>query len=172
MKLKTSLSAPQQPDTMAFRLEDFLPYQLATASARVTRLFSRHFMQRFDITVPEWRLIVMVGRCGTLSPSAAGERAAMDKVKVSRAAASLATRGLLKQAADPHDGRGRLLSLTRKGQSVYQSLVPFARELEVGIAAGLGRTERTALQKILAKLDRHMRALDGTDEERAVADRA
>ena len=55
------------------------------------------------------------GRFGTLSPSAVGEATAMDKVKVSRAAASLVARGLLRQTQDPHDGRGRLLRLTRKG---------------------------------------------------------
>ena len=37
----------------------------------------------------EWRLLAAVGRFGILSPTAAGELTAMDKVKVSRASASL-----------------------------------------------------------------------------------
>ena len=39
-------------------------------------------------------MLAIVGRFGTLSPSAVGEWTAMDKVKVSRAAASLVARGL------------------------------------------------------------------------------
>ena len=104
----------------AFRLEDFLPYKLSVAANRVSRLFARRYSEAYGLTIPEWRVLAMVGRFGTLSPSAVGEWTAMDKVKVSRAAASLVERGLLKQTQDPKDGRGRLLRLTRKGGTVHK----------------------------------------------------
>jgi DNA-binding MarR family transcriptional regulator len=87
----------------------------------------------------------------------------MDKVKVSRAAASLVARGLLKQAPDPSDGRGRLLSLTRKGVATHRGVVPLARELEVQLASGLGRTEWHALLKALSRLTAHVESLEGPD---------
>ena len=52
-------------------------------------------------------LLAAVGRQGVMSPTEAVDRTAMDKVKVSRAAASLVSRGLLRQSRDPEDGRGR-----------------------------------------------------------------
>ena len=73
----------------AFRLEDFLPYKLSVAANRVSRLFARRYFEAYGLSIPEWRVLAMVGRFGTLSPSAVGEWTAMDKVKVSRAAASL-----------------------------------------------------------------------------------
>ena len=87
----------------------------------------------------------------------------MDKVKVSRAAAALVARGLLRQSADPNDGRGRLLRLTRKGASVHDGVVPIARELEASLVQGLGRTEWQALNRALVRLNRHVQAAAGPD---------
>jgi DNA-binding MarR family transcriptional regulator len=146
-----------------FQLEDFLPYQLSVTSNRVSRVFAQRYSEAFGLSIPEWRVVAVVGRFGTLSPSAVGEATAMDKVKVSRAAASLVARGVLKQAPDPLDGRGRKLSLTRKGLTVYQGVVPLARELEANLAEGLSRTEWAALQKALSRLSAHVSSLGGAD---------
>jgi DNA-binding MarR family transcriptional regulator len=148
----------------AFKLEDFLPYRLSVAANRVSRLFARRYSQAYGLSIPEWRVLAMVGRFGTLSPSAVGEWTAMDKVKVSRAAASLVTRGILRQTQDPLDGRGRLLRLTRKGTAVHQSMVPMACELEEQLAGGLSRTEWGGLLRALDKLSAHVQGFQGSDQ--------
>jgi DNA-binding MarR family transcriptional regulator len=147
----------------AFRLEDFLPYKLSVAANRVSRLFARRYSEAYGLTIPEWRVLAMVGRFGTLSPSAVGEWTAMDKVKVSRAAASLVERGLLKQTQDPKDGRGRLLRLTRKGGAVHRGVVPLACELEEQLSGGMSRTEWAGLLRALDKLSAHVQGFAGTD---------
>jgi DNA-binding MarR family transcriptional regulator len=160
------LSRKQQaadPAADGFRLEEFLPYQLSVAANRVSRLFARRYSEAFGLSIPEWRVIAVVGRFGTLSPSAIGDATAMDKVKVSRAAGSLVARGLLKQAPDPRDGRGRLLRLTRKGDAVHQGVVPLARELEASLSQGLNRTEWAALEKALTRLSAHVLDIGGPD---------
>ncbi len=124
-------------DGDGFDLNDFLPYKLAVAASSVSRLMGRRFAEAHGLAISEWRVLAVVGRIGTLSPSAVGSMAAMDKVKVSRAAASLVARGLIKQTQDPEDGRGRLLRLTRKGASVHRGLTQLARELESELAQGL-----------------------------------
>ena len=154
---------PELPEA-DFRLEDFLPYRLSVAANRVSRLFARRYADAYGLTIPEWRVLAMVGRFGTLSPSAVGEWTAMDKVKVSRAAASLAARGLLKQSQDPEDGRGRLLRLTPKGTRVHQGVVPLACELEGQLAAGLNRSEWAGLLKALDKLNAHVQSVEGPEQ--------
>ena len=146
-----------------FRLEEFLPYRLSVAANRVSRLFARRYSEAYGLSIPEWRVLAMIGRFGTLSPSAVGEWTAMDKVKVSRAAASLVTRGLLRQTQDPRDGRGRLLHLTRKGAAVYQGVVPLACELEEQLAEGMSRTEWSNLLKALEKLSTHAQGFEGAN---------
>jgi DNA-binding MarR family transcriptional regulator len=142
-----------------FRLEEFLPFRLAVASEGVSRVIARQYLGQSGLGMPEWRLLAAVGRFSVLSPTAAGERTCMDKVKVSRAAASLVARGLLRQSQDPDDGRGRLLRLTRKGAGVYAGIKPMAEEVETVLAAGLSRTEWNALHKALAKLVDHTQAM-------------
>lgn len=153
------------PPENDFKLEDFLPYRLAVAANRVSRLFAQHYADEFDLSIAECRVLATVHQFGMISPSAVGERAAMDKVKVSRAAASLVARGLLRQSADPKDGRGRLLRLTRKGASVHDSVVPLARELESALSQGLGRTEWQALNRALVRLNTHVVDILGSGDE-------
>jgi DNA-binding MarR family transcriptional regulator len=159
---RTRREAPA-PDGVSFRLEDFLPYRLSVAANRVSRLFARRYAESYGLSIPEWRVLAIVGRFETLSPSAVGEWSAMDKVKVSRAAASLVARGLLKQTQDPEDGRGRLLRLTRKGTTVYEGMVPLACQLEGHLAEGLSRAEWSALLKALDKLGAHAKELEGVE---------
>ena len=87
----------------------------------------------------------------------------MDKVKVSRAAAALVGKGLLRQSQDPNDGRGRLLRMTRKGVTAHAGVVPLARSIEGTLAAGLTKVEWTALNKALVKLNAHVLAIEGPD---------
>ena len=151
------------PNGEAFRLEDFLPYRLSVAASRVSRLFARRYSEAYGLSIPEWRVLAIIGRFDTLSPSAVGEATAMDKVKGSRAAASLVARGLLRQTQDPRDGRGRLLRLTRRGVAVYEGMVPLACELEGRLAEGLSRAEWSVLLKALDKLSTHAKGFEGAD---------
>jgi DNA-binding MarR family transcriptional regulator len=149
----------------AFQLEEFLPYRLAVAAESVSRLIARQHLSKSGLGMSEWRLLAAVGRFGVLSPTAAGECTAMDKVKVSRAAASLVASGLLRQAQDPQDGRGRLLRLTRKGAALYADVAPTASEIQDVLMAGLGRTEWRALHRALGKLSDHAQSLLDMPEE-------
>jgi DNA-binding MarR family transcriptional regulator len=172
--MKTGLRAMPMPGKAPaalprdFKLEDFLPYQLSVAADRVSRLLARRYSSAFGLTIPEWRVLATIARFSTVSPTAVGEWTAMDKVKVSRAAAGLAARGLVRQSPDPKDGRGRLLHMTRKGETVHQGVTPLACALEASLAEGLGRTQWIALGKALIRLNAHVQSIEGPDHGEAV----
>jgi DNA-binding MarR family transcriptional regulator len=164
MHMKKSVE-PEPPPASAFELGEFLPYRLAVAAESVSRLIARQHLSKTGLGMSEWRLLAAVGRFGVLSPTAAGEHTAMDKVKVSRAAASLVADGLLRQAQDPSDGRGRLLRLTRRGAALYADVAPTAAEIEDSLMGGLAKTEWRALHKALGKLSDHAQSLLDPEEE-------
>jgi DNA-binding MarR family transcriptional regulator len=147
----------------AFLLEDFLPYALSIAANRTSRLFSKHYSARFGLSIPQWRVLAVVGRFGSLSPSEVGERTAMDRVKVSRAAAQLVAAGLLAQEVDPGDRRGRVLRLSAAGRRMHRAIVPLARMLEARLAAGLTEAEWASLRACLQKLNDHVHRIDVAD---------
>jgi DNA-binding MarR family transcriptional regulator len=157
--VKKPVDADEISDAADFRLEDFLPFRLSVAAESVSHLISRHHLAHSDLAMPEWRLLAAVGRFGVLSPTAAGELTSMDKVKVSRAAAGLVARGLLRQSQDPQDGRGRLLRLTRKGTTIYTDVARTARTIEAVLAPSLTKAEWSALHKALGKLSEHAQSI-------------
>jgi DNA-binding MarR family transcriptional regulator len=157
--VKEPTNTDESSHAREFRLEDFLPYRLSVAAESVSYLIARHHLAPTGLAMSEWRLLAAVGRYGVLSPTAAGERTSMDKVKVSRAAASLVARGLLRQTQDPDDGRGRLLRLTRKGSTLHMGVAPTARNIEASLAPGLTKAEWNALHRALGKLSEHAQSI-------------
>jgi DNA-binding MarR family transcriptional regulator len=135
-----------------FRLANFLPYRLAVVTESVSRVFAENIEQAFKLTRSEWRVLAVIVEHGTMSPTMVGQHSAMDKVKVSRAVQSLVGKGLVRRTQDPGDGRGLLLSLTRKGTTTHNGLVPLSIRTEAEIFKGLTRADKVALERILAKI--------------------
>ncbi len=160
MKSKTPMEGTAENGLDTLHLEEYVPHRLSVTSKRVSRLLARRYSETFGLSLSELGVLTTIGRLGTLSPTAVGEATSMDKVKVSRAAASLVGRGLVKQTKDPSDGRGRLLRLTRKGTSIHNSIVPLAKEIEAALAAGLTKTEWVTFNKTLVKLSVHLEVLE------------
>jgi DNA-binding MarR family transcriptional regulator len=145
-----------------FCLASFLPYRLAVVTDSIHRLFGETYQESCDLTIPEWRALAIVAEHGTLSPTVIGQHTAMDKVKVSRATQSLVTKGLLRQSQDPRDGRGRLLRLTRKGESTHARMVPLAAKLEAILFNDLNRAEIATLSRVLTKITTRLETTVGT----------
>ena len=153
-----SATAQDTPDD-GFRLGTFFPYRMSVVIEHLARVFEIRALGSAALTIPEWRILAIVAQHGVLSPTAVGHLTTMDKVKVSRAAQSLAARALVRQTRDPRDGRGRLLRLTRKGTNTYSAIVPLARTLEATLYDSLGRGEQAALDRILTKLGARIDAI-------------
>lgn len=135
-----------------FDLADFLPYRLSTLTNRVSRAFAALYSARFDLTVPEWRVMAVLGQEPGLSADQVCARTEMDKVTVSRAVARLLEKGHVAREFDTDDRRRSVLALSAAGRAVYRRIIPLAREYEAGLMAGLSATERAALIALLQRL--------------------
>src|ERR1700744_5424852 len=114
----------------ALRLDGYLPYRLSVASNAVSRLIARAYEDRFGLTIPQWRLIAVLGESGPLTQQAIGTRTVMDKVTVSRATQGLVKRRLVERAPHDVDGRSHHLGLTTAGERLYAEVSPVALEYE------------------------------------------
>ena|SRR5690349_8900295 len=133
-------------------LERFLPYRLSVVSNRISATIARLYAKRFDLTIPEWRLMAVLGRFGPMTANALCERTAMDKVRVSRAVARLLEAGRIEREIDPTDRRRAVLALTSAGRAVYAEIVPLALGAEARLLSALTPEERTVFDRLLAKL--------------------
>jgi DNA-binding MarR family transcriptional regulator len=134
------------------RLDDYLPYRLSVAANAVSDLIARAYKTRFGLTVPQWRVIAVLGEGDPLAPQALVERTVMDKVTISRAAAALVGRGLISRAPDAADGRSHRLELTAEGRRLYGEVAPVALAYEAELLSRLGDGVGPAANALLARL--------------------
>lgn len=133
-------------------LEDFLPYRLSILSNRVSRSIAARYAKAFDLTIPEWRIIAVLGRRPGLTAKDIAEATEMDKVAVSRAVAKLVASKRVAARADALDARKQLLALTTQGESVHARIAPIALESEQRLLAALDARERRELDALLDRL--------------------
>jgi len=142
------------------QLTEYLPHQIMITARRISRVLADRYADAFELSVSELSVLSVVGQNGPLSPTAIAEETSMDKVRVSRASASLVAQGMLRQNRDPNDGRGRLLRLTKRGVGVHNGIVPVVQDIESTLTAGLGKSELATLNKVLGKLNAQLDALE------------
>jgi DNA-binding MarR family transcriptional regulator len=146
-----SLAAPS-PDA-ALRLDDYLPYRLSAAANAVSELIARAYQSRFGLTIPQWRVIAVLGEAGPLIPQAICARTVMDKVTISRAAAGLVQRGLVERMPHEADGRSHHLVLTTAGRDLYAEVAPLALDYEAALLAAFSGAEQQALHDLLRRIE-------------------
>jgi DNA-binding MarR family transcriptional regulator len=143
----------------AGQLAGFLPYQLSVASNAVSGLIAERYRNRFALTIPEWRVMAVLGdgaaarsdRYG-MTQRALTEATLMDKVAVNRAVKVLESRGLVARLPNPTDGRSQLLELTAEGQAIHAEVMPLALATERELLGELDPGEQAMLRELLQRI--------------------
>jgi DNA-binding MarR family transcriptional regulator len=141
------------------RLDDYLPYRLSVAANAVSQLIARAYVDRFGLTVPQWRLMAVLGEDSPLTQQALCGRTVMDKVTVMRAARGLQQRRLLRRQPNAQDGRSHRLSLTATGERMYAEVAPLALKYEAMLLEGIEPAEVGRLEQWLRRLQQAAAAL-------------
>ena len=123
---------------MSFDFSDFLPYQLAVASSRISRAFAERYRAEFGLSIPEWRVLAHLAQSDAVSVREIHARVDMDKSKVSRAAARLEAAGLIEKRENPEDRRLLDMRLTAKGRDLIARIVPIADAYQGELLALIG----------------------------------
>ena len=137
---------------MTFLLDEFLPYQLSTASNAVSDLIASEYKSRFGLKIPEWRVMAVLGTRGALTQRHLVEATLMDKVTVNRAVKTLVDRALLERSTNSADGRSHHLLLSSTGRDLYGQILPAAQVMDRKIMAVLSEEEKAELSAMLAKI--------------------
>jgi DNA-binding MarR family transcriptional regulator len=137
----------------ALTLQQFLPYRFANLAEKISVSLSRIYVDSFGISVAEWRIVATLGEFGELQAKQVARHSNMDKVRVSRAVASLATKDLVERRPCPEDSRGSLLRLSTAGRQLYLQLVPQALRWEQALLAPLSKEEQRLLSDLLDRLE-------------------
>jgi DNA-binding MarR family transcriptional regulator len=140
-------------------LAEFLPYRLSVLTNKVSRAFARLYATRFNLSVPEWRVMAVLGQDPGLSADGVCARTEMDKVTVSRAVARLREKGYLTRRVSSIDRRRSELQLSKAGYGIYAQIIPLGRKYEAQLLELLSDADRRLLDQILTRLDAHAQTL-------------
>jgi len=134
------------------RLENFLPYRLAVLSSTVSTTVARAYDKRFGVSIPEWRVIAVLGRFPGLSAVEVAERTLMDKVAVSRAVTKLIKNGRIDREFDDTDKRRSILNLSEDGKKLHDEIAELALQFERDLLLGFNEDEIETLNSIMERL--------------------
>ena len=133
-------------------LAEFLPYQMSITSNAVSGRIALEYRQRFGLSVPEWRIMAVLGDAGPRTQRELTRLTLMDKVAVNRACKVLEERELASRRPNAQDGRSHLLELTESGTAMRNQIMPLALEMERRLFAALSADEVAQFRSLLGRL--------------------
>lgn len=140
-------------------LDQFAPYRVVALGHVISSRLSRVYRDE-NITIPEWRVLAVIGEADRVAARDVVRKTPMDKMTVSRAVASLEAKGFVNRAADAADRRVSMLSLSAEGRSVFDRIAALALAFEDDLMSTLDPEEAAAFRLALEKLEERARAED------------
>lgn len=134
------------------KLEKFLPYRLAVLSSTISTTVARAYDKRFSVSIPEWRVIAILGRFPGLSAVEVAERTLMDKVAVSRAVTKLVKNGRIDREFADADKRRSILTLSEDGQHLHDEIAELALDFERDLLEGFSQDDIDRLNHMMERL--------------------
>jgi len=133
-------------------LEDFLPYRLSVLSHTISTTIAKVYEKKFGVSIPEWRVIAILGRFPGLSAVEVADRTMLDKVAVSRAVTKLIKNGRIDRQFADADRRRSILKLSEEGQNVHDEIAPLALAFEHDLLQGISTEDYDAFNSVVERL--------------------
>ncbi len=148
-----------EPRSNELILEEFLPYRLAVLSHTVSSKIAGVYEERFQISIPEWRVIAILGRFPGLSAVEVAQRTMLDKVAVSRAVTKLIKNGRLDRQFADADRRRSILNLSAEGRRIHDEIAPLALQFERDLLHGISEEDFQRFNLVMERLVARARML-------------
>lgn len=129
-----------------------LTYRVILLANTLNRSASRVLSEGAGMTVPEWRVVSVIGSREGISFNALAQTLDVDKGWISRTLAQLESNGMVVRTPDPTDGRQFTLALTRAGRALHLKGSNISRARQARLESHFSQTELSTLYKLLGRL--------------------
>lgn len=155
----TTVDMPAAESPLLDDQPDDLLSEIHVLANLVARAFSGQLDDAFDVSVPDWRVLLTLARHPGLTAAEITNRWAMDKMAISRAIQRLEAEGHIRRDRNSHDRRSFSLSLTEDGMKFYATILPLANERYHAFLSCLSKEEQASLRQSVDKLISHAETL-------------
>ena len=132
----------------------FVPFRLNRLAAEGSAALSSEYQERYRLDIPEWRVLATLGfRDDACSAQYIAHCTRTHKSTISRAVTTLMTRQLVERVENEDDRREFRLRMTRKGEALYEELIPRLKRREQAILSCLSAQERKDFAHMLGKIE-------------------
>jgi DNA-binding MarR family transcriptional regulator len=142
-----------------FSLTDFVPYLLNRAGVKIGLAFARD-IEPLVVTLPMWRVMVVLWEDGDQRLGDIAERTSIDISTLSRLLVTLQRKQYVVRRRSGTDGRALSVSLTEKGSSLTERIIPIAAHYEDVATRGIKQADLARLKTMLVKLFSNIHTLD------------
>ena len=141
------------PDGQGLGVHDFITTLFSHTANALRRRITVPYADRHDLSVSEWRVLSVLAVAGSLSFPDLVDQAAADKAQVSRTLKLLGERGWVRvETVGSHRRGGVVCHMTPSGQTLYEAVLPEARQSQAAMILTLSPDERRLLYHLLKRL--------------------
>ena len=143
----------------------FVPFRLNRLAAEISDALSGEYQARYGLDIPEWRVLATLGhRNEACSAQFIAACTRTHKSTISRAVTALLQRKLVERVENRDDRREFSLRMTRKGNALYQKLVPRLQRKEQELLSCLTASERRAFAAMLGKIESRLDLVQDSEQ--------
>ncbi len=106
------------------------------------------------ITSPQFAVLNALHREPNLDQRSLGQRVSLDRSTMAEVVSRLSARGLIRTERDSRDGRRKTITLTAKGHSTLQHLIPRTHAMTARLVGPLNTRQRDELLHLLTNVVR------------------
>ena len=143
----------------------FVPFRLNRLAAEVSAALASEYQERYGLDIPEWRVLATLGfRNDACSAQYIADCTRTHKSTISRAVTALMERQLVERVENEEDRREFRLRMTRKGDALYEQLIPRLLRKEQEILSCLSAREQKELTALLGKIEQSLDLVQTSSE--------
>ena len=153
-------------------LERRVSYRISRIHGRINAQAARILSDAADISLSQWRILVMVAADadGEISATEIVRRAKIDKAMVSRAIKSLSAADLVQVVVSEADQRLHKVRMTDAGRARFEKALPHMLARQDGLMAPFDEEEEQQLFRLLAKLEDAILAMEDETAQQTAAE--
>jgi DNA-binding MarR family transcriptional regulator len=131
-----------------------LPLHLVLVAKLIDRYFSSLLAEHSSLSIAEWRVVAQLSMLKKSTVRKMARQACVDPAEVSRSAAALVKRGLVKREENEKDRRSPQFTLTARGTAEFARFRPHWENLSNTLLDRLDADEAVVFERCLARFAR------------------
>ena len=151
-QLTVNDAPPKRPQHYGILAQEHVAMLVSNIGARLLRGTTAYYRSAFDLSLTEWRILMVLNSTQSLNVGELSGAADLDKAAVSRSLVLLEERKLISVEQTRTRGRAAFAKLTAEGRKLSEKLLEISRERETRLLQTADGRRTEAVRKIAGDL--------------------